>query len=90
MIGGGDLWVMGTIELQSLPTGNRHLTSLQGKRGEGITWPDQVIGSVEKVGDVCSSLRFKQHDFNHGLLVEHSAFMRKSFGRYGDEFIMSR
>ena len=81
---------MGAIELQSLVTGNRYLTSLKRKRGERITWPDHMIDSVEKVGDICSSLRFKQHDFDHDLLIEQSPFMRKSFGLNGEEITTGR
>jgi hypothetical protein len=73
------------IELQSLATGNRYLTSLKGERGEGITWPDHLIISVEKVGDIFSRLMFKQHYFDHDLLIEQSAFMRKSFSLNGEE-----
>ena len=81
---------MVAMELQSLATGNRYLTSLKRERGEGITWPVHLIGSVEKVGDICSNLGFKQKYFDHDLLIEHGAFMRKSFGLDGQEVTTGR
>ena len=80
---GGD----GTAKLGA---GNRYLASLKRERGEGITWPDHLIGSVEKVRDICSNLGFKQKYFDHDLLIEHGAFMRKSFGLDGQEVTTSR
>jgi hypothetical protein len=80
---------MVAIELQSLVTGNRYLISLEKERGESITWPDHLLLSVEKVGDACSRLRFKQHYFEHDLLKEQSAFMRKSFSLNGEEVTTS-
>ena len=74
---------MVAIELQSLMTGNRYLISLERERGERIAWPEHLILSVEKVGDICFRLRFKQHDFDHDLPIEQSAFMRKSFSLTG-------
>jgi hypothetical protein len=59
---------MVAMVLQSLATSNRYLTFLKKERGEGITWPDHLIGSVEKVGDICSILGFKQKYFDHDLL----------------------
>lgn len=81
---------MGAIEVQSLGTGNRYLTFLKRQSGEGITWPDHAIGPVEKVGDIYSISRFKQNDFDHDLLIEQSAFMRKSFGHNGEEVTTGR
>ena len=70
VIGGRDPGVMVAVELLRRLSGYRDRTTLKGERSQSIIRPDQVIVLVERIGVICSSLRFKHDGFDHDLPVE--------------------